>query len=206
MTITYTGRHEDFPPKQREKLEAKLRKISKMLDRRTDREAHVIVSRERFLHKVEITINAYDHALVGVGTDGDLFTAMCAATEKLEKQVVRMRSKWRDTHRHIVAKEEKVETVTAPVPSKARAGKGETGNTGAGKRGNTTRPARNARAANAARVFRVDHNDGKKPMTLEEAMLEMGDAQDYLVYRDAKTDKVSVLMRRPDGHLDLIES
>ena len=28
-------------------------------------------------------------------------------------------------------------------------------------------------------------------MTLEEAMLEMGDAQDYLVYRDAKTDRVS---------------
>ena len=43
-------------------------------------------------------------------------------------------------------------------------------------------------------------------MTLEEAMLEMGEAQDYLVYRDAKTDKVAVLMRRPDGHLDLIES
>src|SRR5205823_6685158 len=123
MIITYTGKHDDFPPKQREKLEAKLRKISKMLDRRGDKEAHVIVSQERFLHKVEITINAHDHALVGVGSDGDLFTAMCTATEKLEKQVVKMRTKWRDTHRHLVAKEEKIETATAPVPSKSQVGK-----------------------------------------------------------------------------------
>jgi putative sigma-54 modulation protein len=197
MIITYTGRHDDFPPKQREKLEAKLRKISKMLDRRGDKEAHVIVSQERFLHKVEITINAHDHALVGVGSDADLFTAMCMATEKLEKQVVKMRTKWRDTHRHVVAKEAQLETVTAPAPSKSKVG----------KRVKAEQSSRNATPSNSgARVFRVDHNDGKKPMTLEEAMLEMGEAQDYLVYRDAKTDKVSVLMRRPDGHLDLIES
>jgi putative sigma-54 modulation protein len=195
MNITYTGRHEDFPSKQREKLETKLRKISKMLDRRGTKEAHVIVSKERFLHKVEITINAHDHALVGVGSDADLFTAMCAAAEKLETQVVRMRTKWRDTHRHAVTKEDKVVTATAPVPAKAKAGKSK-----------PARSAKNATLPSVARVFRVDYNDGKKPMTLEEAMLEMGASQDYLVYRDAKTDKVSVLMRRPDGHLDLIES
>lgn len=197
MIITYTGRHEDFPPKQRDKLEAKLRKISRMLDRRGDREAHVIVSKERFLHKVEITINAHDHSLVGVGSDADLFTAMCTATGKLEKQVVKLRTKWRDTHRHVVAREAMLEAVTAPAPSKSQAGQRL-------KAARSTRTA--TRPASAARVFRVDHNDGKKPMTLEEAMLEMGEAQDYLVYRDAKTDKVSVLMRRPDGHLDLIES
>jgi len=27
-----------------------------------------------------------------------------------------------------------------------------------------------------------------------------------MVYRDAQTDRVKVLMRRPDGHFDLIES
>ena len=43
-------------------------------------------------------------------------------------------------------------------------------------------------------------------MTLEEAMLEMESSHDYLVYRDAQTDRVTVLMRRPDGHFDLIES
>jgi hypothetical protein len=31
-------------------------------------------------------------------------------------------------------------------------------------------------------------------------------SQDYLVYRDAQTDRITVLMRRPDGNFDLIES
>ena len=43
-------------------------------------------------------------------------------------------------------------------------------------------------------------------MTLDEAMLEVGSGQDYFVYRDAKTNRVCTLVRRNDGHLDLIES
>jgi putative sigma-54 modulation protein len=64
-----------------------------------------------------------------------------------------------------------------------------------------------AKKAGRKQVYRVNHSDGSsKPMTLEEAMLEMEASQDYLVYRDAQTDRVTVLMRRSDGHFDLIES
>lgn len=50
MKVTYTG-HEDFSSKQRDKLEGKLRKLSKMLDRKGEKDAHVIFSQERFLQK-----------------------------------------------------------------------------------------------------------------------------------------------------------
>ena len=43
-------------------------------------------------------------------------------------------------------------------------------------------------------------------MTLEEAMLEMDKDRDYLVYRDAETDRANVLVRRRDGHFDLVEA
>jgi putative sigma-54 modulation protein len=50
----------------------------------------------------------------------------------------------------------------------------------------------------------------RKPMTLDEALLEMEQNRDYLVYRDADRDPqregLSVLVRRRDGHFDLIES
>ena len=49
MKINYTGRHDAFPPKQRAKLEAKLQKIAKLVERRGEREAHVILTQERFL-------------------------------------------------------------------------------------------------------------------------------------------------------------
>jgi putative sigma-54 modulation protein len=46
-----------------------------------------------------------------------------------------------------------------------------------------------------------------KPMTLEEATLEMGARPDgVLVFRDAVTERVGVLFRRRDGNLGLIEA
>ena len=42
-------------------------------------------------------------------------------------------------------------------------------------------------------------------MTVDEAMLEMEENRDYVVYRDAEKQSVSVLVRRRDGHFDLIE-
>jgi putative sigma-54 modulation protein len=34
----------------------------------------------------------------------------------------------------------------------------------------------------------------------------MDQSRDYLVYRDSETDRVSVLLRRRDGHFDLVEA
>ena len=38
-----------------------------------------------------------------------------------------------------------------------------------------------------AEVYRVNNHEGHKPMTLDEAILEMENDRDYLVYRDAET-------------------
>ncbi len=189
MKISYTGRHEAFPSKQREKLEAKLQKLSKMIDRKGEREAHVILAQERFLHKVEITINAWDHAMVGVGTDRDLVTAAHAALEKLEKQILKVRNKWRDTKRHKDKQAGQPEGVETGPPAKI-----------------FPKSASSAARRGSKKVFRVNNRDGNKPKTLDEAVLEMEASQDYMVYRDTQTDRVSVLVRRPDGNFDLIES
>ncbi|MBZ5606900.1 MAG: ribosome-associated translation inhibitor RaiA [Acidobacteriia bacterium] len=190
MKISYTGRHEAFPPKQQAKFEAKLQKLSKMIDRRGEKEAHVILTQQRFLLKVEITIRAWDHDMVGVGSGRDLVTAANDALEKLEKQVLKLRNKWRDTTRK---KDKEAEAGASVAPS--------------AKVRRVAAPARAAVSRGPKKIFRVNHSDGSnKPMTLEEAMLEMEASVDYMVYRDAQTDRVHVLMRRPDGHFDLIES
>ena len=48
-----------------------------------------MLSLERHLHQAEVTVNYYDHQLVGVGSSADLFTAIHLAAEKLEKQASR---------------------------------------------------------------------------------------------------------------------
>jgi len=181
MKITYTGRQVELKPAQFKKLEAQFGKIGKLLDGKREGEAHVVLSLERHLHHAEVTINYFNHQLVGIGSDSDLFTAIHAAAEKLEKQLLKARTKWRDSKRS--PRKETATAEAAPEPEAETEGE----------------------APSAHRVFRVNHHHRRKPMTLEEAVLEM-DKRSYLVYRDAETDRVSVLLRREDGHFDLVEA
>lgn len=162
-----------------------------MIEQRGEREAHVTHRVERHLHKVEIVTNVYDHSLIGEAAEADIATAFNEAIENLEKQILKLRSRWRDTHRD---------------PKAVRASKEDWENNVAPEE---QHPAENV-TVNRARavkpkIFRVDY-DGRKPMTLEEALLEMENQADYVVYRDSDRDCLSVLVRRPDGNFDLIES
>jgi len=181
MKITYTGRQVGLAPAQLKKLEARFAKIGKLLDGRRECEAHVILSLERHLHNAEITINYFNHQLVGLASNSDLFTAIHSAVEKLEKQAVKTRTKWRDTARAPRTKGEAAPAVAA------------------------AKPKREPEPENSGRVYHVNHHQKRKPMTLDEAVLEMDKNRDYLVYRDAESDKVSVLVRRRDGNFDLVE-
>jgi ribosomal subunit interface protein len=100
MKVTYTGRQVDLSPAQSEKLTAEFAKVGKLLDNgRGEAAAHVVLSHERHLNNVEITVPYHNHELVGEGSDPDLFSAIHAAVGKLEKQAVRVREKWRDSKR-----------------------------------------------------------------------------------------------------------
>lgn len=185
MRVSYKGKLDTLVPAQRKKLEAKLDRLAKVVDGREEREAHFVLTNDRHVHNAELTVSIRDHVVVGVGSSPDLLTAMTGAVEKLEKQVRKLRAKWRDTKRgpekSLKAKPvEEPGTAVAPEPD-------ETEEAG-------------------PQVFRANHRAEKKPLTLEEAMLEMEDGRDYLVYRDTESDHLCVLLRRRDGHFDLVEA
>ena len=179
MKITYTGRQVELAPAQLKKLEARFAKIGKLLDGKEERDAHIVLSLLRKIHKAEATINYYGQPLIGVGSSDDLFTAIHEAAEKLEKQSVKARTKWRDAKRTPRKGTPEVEN-EQPVSAESD-------------------------GDNRQQVYKVKPPARRKPMTVEEAVLEMDKSKDYLVYRDAQTDKISVLLRRPDGHFDLVE-
>jgi ribosomal subunit interface protein len=90
----------DLSPAQSEKLTAEFAKVGKLLDNgRGESQAHVVLSHERYQNNVEITVPYHNHELVGEGSDPDLFSAIHAAVDKLEKQAIRVRGKWRDSKR-----------------------------------------------------------------------------------------------------------
>ncbi len=183
MKIAYTGRQVELAPAQLKKLEARFAKIGKLLDGKRESEAHVILSMTRHLQQAEATVNYFGHQLVGIGTDVDLFTAIHSAAEKLEKQALKARTKWRDTKRAPRKAAFETEAEASPEAEEAEA----------------------EQEGPVHQVFRVNQHHSRKPITLEEALLEMEKKRDYLVYRDAETDRVSVLVRRRDGNFDLVQ-
>ncbi|MEK7409452.1 MAG: HPF/RaiA family ribosome-associated protein [Acidobacteriota bacterium] len=188
MKITYTGRADALTPPQLKKLEGKFAKLAKLLDMKLgEREAHVILTAERHLQQAEITVRFHYHNLVGIGGGADVFLAVSNAVGRLEKQVLKLREKRRDTQRGAKGQWAEEETPAEAAVELAAEGEGA--------------------ALPERRIFRVVNNHaGRKPMTLEEALLAMEQDRDYVVYRDAETDRFSVLVRRQDGNFDLIEA
>ena len=197
MKVTYTGGIGALTAPLKKKLEDRFVKLGKLLDGKGEKLAHVVLKPERHLNHTEIQVNYYGHALVGLAKDVDLFASISSAVEKLEKQVMKNKTKWRDTKRGPIAKG--AAALPAEKPAAAPASKTQ---------------AKKAAAATAAltktkpkpKVYKLIHREDRKPMTLEEALMNASDGQDYVVYQDAATDRTSVLVRRPDGHFDLIES
>lgn len=189
MKITYSGKLEALTPAETGKIEAKFGKIAKLLDaRQGEREAKVILNSERHLHSAEITVHYREHDLVGIGSAADTFTAISTALERLEKQALRLRERLRDGSR-------------SPSPEKAEFQEPASAETAAEEAAAEVE----AESAPAPQVFRINHRSGRKPMTVEEAIMAIGD-REYFVYHDAGTDRVSVLLRRRDGNFDLIEA
>jgi ribosome hibernation promoting factor len=81
----------------------------------------------------------------------------------------------------------------APVPAPEAAGR-------------RSRTAPSATASEPQRRIVRANRLSLKPMSIEEAVLRMEDSRrEFLVFRDAGTEKISVLYKRRDGNLGLIE-
>jgi ribosome hibernation promoting factor len=190
MKVSYRG-IQSLPANLQVKLDARFAKLSKRVDGRGEKLAHVVVSTERHLHKAEITVRVHDHQMVGIDSDTDLFTAVTAALTKVEKQVLHQMEKWRATTR----RSEPMKSAAAKIESVSASGVKS-----------PRKAASNKNAPAMPRIFQANQHQRRKPITLEEAMLQMEDGRDYLVYRDADKESVHMLVRRRDGHFDLIES
>lgn len=181
MLVTFTGKPHEFTKEQTAKLAARIDKIGKLIDGRDEKKAHVILNKQRHLHKAEITINYYGSTIVGMSTGTDEFAALYEAVHKLEAQALKTRKKWIDSKRG-----NGKPNGAAAEPAIAAAPKVE-------------------KKAKAPRVYRVKFARGGKPMSAEEAVLEVGKREHYFVFEDSESGELAVLARREDGAFDLLE-
>jgi len=198
VNVHYTGRQAELSEAQRKKLEVKFGKIQKILGGRLEPEAHVIFSMQRGRYSAEITLNFRHHTAVVECSGPDLLAAAQEALDKLAQQVVREKDRWREKKRRAGS----VRELPEPVQPAARSKRPRQA-----ARANGQVPQAPRRAG--ATTPQVLHTSSPmaKPLTVEEAMLEMEqDNRDCVVYQDVNKRRLAVLFRRRDGHLELIES
>jgi putative sigma-54 modulation protein len=177
MRIEFTGRHEEVPPEVRARAERKLRKLAKVLRGITD--VHVVLAADKHRHVAEVTVRSPRLTLTAAEESSEVAVAITTVIDRLTRQAQRHMGKLRERKRRGRGRA----TAAAPASPAAPASRTEGG----------PRVIR-------SRGFHV------KPMTVDEAVLEVGGSDDgLLVFRDAATERVSVLYRRKDGNLGLIE-
>lgn len=198
MNVEYTGRQYEITPAIRKQIETALNKIQKLLGDNFD--THVILAAEKHRHKAEITITVRNRPIVGVAEANDMSSAVGEALDRIDRQAVKYKSRWRARKR---------------VPKKKWAasvqGQSEEARVAVGASVNTAVPVvvhafpAVARSADA-HVVRSDDSVALKPMTLEEAIKECEFRdREVFVFRDP-AGKVKVLHRRKDGKMELIEA
>jgi putative sigma-54 modulation protein len=175
MKTEIIGRNVQVDDRLRRAVEQKLHKLEKFLDEPL--EVRVTLGTERHRHVAELHVTHRLGVLQGTEeSDGNLLDAFQHAVSKVEEQA-------RRTHGKLVDKRRRRNHHRWPVEVL------DQGTVGAGT---------------APRVIETSHLD-IKPMTIEEAALELeGSEQLFVVFRDSLSQRLSVLYKRKDQNYGLI--
>lgn len=208
MNIHYTSRQVELPEPLLKKLDAKFQKIQKILGGRHEPEAHVILSQQRHLHVAEVTLHANRNTTVVQCSGSDPLAAVQAAADKLERQIIRNKDKWRERKRRDKSGREmeaEAGAIAAGAPSGSSAAPAPRRNGNPPRRRSPISSSSSPAPSDRPRIIRSSAPSAK-PLTLEEAVLELEQEDlDCVVYQDAEKGRLSVLFRRRDGDLELIE-
>jgi putative sigma-54 modulation protein len=96
MQINLTGHHIEITPSIRDYINEKLTRIERHFENATD--IHLILTVEKLEHKAEATLNVSGNTLHAHAVAPDMYAAIDAMTDKLDRQVRKHKEKITDHH------------------------------------------------------------------------------------------------------------
>ena len=139
-------------------------------------EANVVLAVEKFRHIAEINISGDRLSINGKEETVDMYSAIDMVLDKLEKQIKKNKEKIRERRSGSKNRNRELLDDISSSPDD-----------------------------DIERQIKV-RNIEYKPMDVEEAVLQMDLIEyNFLVFTNARSDKVNVLYRRRDGHYGLIQ-
>ena len=182
MATEISGRNYDIPANVRDLVEKKLSKIEERLfDDVID--VRVVLQVEKYRNICEVIIVGKEHDVKTVQESGEsMQDAINLAVDHLKRQAQKNRKKIRDHHR--AAGNGRKESVTEWSVQVLEPGR--------------------LREQNLPRIIKTNALP-IRPMSIEEAALRLDDSKnEFIVFRDIDSDKVSVIYKRRDNNIGLI--
>lgn len=96
MQINLTGHHFEVTPALKEYVTTKLQRLERHFDHVTN--AHVVLSVEKLRQTAEATVHVTGGNLHAEAHDGDMYAAIDALIDKLDRQIKRHKEKLVDHH------------------------------------------------------------------------------------------------------------
>lgn len=181
MNVDITARHAPVTKQVKEHVRDRLDQALRHADGLTS--VHVILDAARGRHSAEFIVHGRDLAATVSATDTDVWVAVDMAAEKLRHQLEHVLGKKREKRRRsdgIGKAEAELAARAALVPA--------------------------IEEESQVRIVRTRPRK-VKPMALDDARLELEERNaEFLVFRDAKSERVQVLYRRRDGDLGLVDT
>ena len=137
--------------------------------------AHVVIEVERNRHRSEIIVYWRNEVLTATSTMADMYKSLAQSIAKIEKQALKLKDKVIDKSHRA----KKVGEVTS----------GD---------GAVTPAPRQPRIISERRYM-------VKPMSAEEAAILLDEKNQFLVFRNTESEGISVIYKRKDGNLGLIQ-
>ena len=177
MRVDITGRHVEVTPALRALITKRIDALERVLNDSAV-SALVIVTKEKYRHRVEMVIHARgNQTLSGLGEGTGWPLAIRQAAQKIEQQAKKLKGKW-DARKRQSAKVVRNRKVSNDQEASASVG---------------------------PRIVRATRY-AVKPMSVEDAALRLDAVDDaFVVFRNANDDAVNILYRRKDGNIGLIE-
>ena len=178
MKIHFTCRHTTLTPTLRAFAEDRIERLARYVD--DSSEVHIVLSVEKHRQEAEIMLLSGRRQFTGTAITSDLYTSLSLVLDKIQKQLRRDKRRYTDRRRRSTrAVRERL------LASNSRDGRG---------RGRPPSP-----------IYREPQ--AAKPMSPEEAALDLDCSErDFLVFRNSESDRMTVVYRRQDGRIGLIEA
>jgi putative sigma-54 modulation protein len=183
MIFEYTGRHVEVTPALRQHVEEHFSKLDQIFNDSTAR-AHIIIEVEKNRHMGEVLLHWREHTLTARDVNADMYQALSRAIAKIEKQAVKLKKK-------IIDRKQSAQPLSTFAPDNG---------------GDETADGGDQSAASSSGRIISARRYAVKPMTPEEAVIRLGeDSNQFILFRNSDTERLSVLYKRKDGNFGLIQ-